>query len=95
MSYGTARPTYGSRPPHPLTTRAKQRLIASRDTLIVRADARKLPTLKTLDNVRRYAEMIGIAPGIVVGRLQHDHQWLYSQGDQLKRQLHFPATQEN
>ena len=64
----------------------------ARDTLIPRADAKELTTLKTLDDVRRYADKIGIAPGIVVGRLQHDHHWPYSQGNQLKRQLHFPAT---
>jgi HTH-type transcriptional regulator/antitoxin HigA len=66
----------------------------ARDTLIPRADARQLPTLKTLDDVQRYADKIGIAPGIVVGRLQHDHHWPYSQGNQLKRQLHFPANHE-
>ena len=59
----------------------------ARDTLIPRADARELPTLKTLDDVQRYADRIGIAPGIVVGRLQHDQHWPYSQGNQLKRQL--------
>jgi HTH-type transcriptional regulator / antitoxin HigA len=67
----------------------------ARDTLIPRADAKELPTLKTLDEVQRYADKIGIAPGIVAGRLQHDHQWPYSQGNQLKRQLHFPANHEN
>ena len=66
----------------------------ARDTLIPRADAKELITLQTLDDVRRYAEKIGIAPGIVVGRLQHDHHWPYSRGNQLKRQLHFPATGE-
>ncbi len=62
----------------------------SRDTLIPRAEARELATLKTLDDVRRFADKIGIAPGIVVGRLQHDGQWPYTQGNQLKRQLSFP-----
>lgn len=65
----------------------------SRDTLIPRAGARELPALKTLDDVRRFAGAIGIAPGIVVGRLQHDNLWPFSQGNQLKRQLSFPADE--
>ncbi|MGH3251711.1 MAG: helix-turn-helix domain-containing protein [Trebonia sp.] len=64
----------------------------SRDTLIPRGEAKKLPSLKTLDDVRRFADRLGIAPGIVVGRLQHDTLWPYSQGNQLKRQLSFPAA---
>ncbi|MGH3299851.1 MAG: helix-turn-helix domain-containing protein [Trebonia sp.] len=60
------------------------------DTLIPRADAKELPSLKTLDDVQRFADRIGIAPGIVVGRLQHDGLWPYSRGNQLKRQLSFP-----
>jgi HTH-type transcriptional regulator / antitoxin HigA len=59
----------------------------ARDILIPRGDARELPALKTVDDVRRFAERIGIAPGIVVGRLQHDNHWPHSQGNQLKRQL--------
>ena len=64
----------------------------SRDTLIPRADAKELPSLKTLDDVQRFADRTGIAPGIVVGRLQHDNLWPYSQGNQLKRPLSFPAA---
>jgi HTH-type transcriptional regulator/antitoxin HigA len=62
----------------------------SRDILIPPASASELPSLKTLDDVQRYAARIGIAPGIVVGRLQHDKLWPYSQGNDLKRQLAFP-----
>jgi HTH-type transcriptional regulator / antitoxin HigA len=61
----------------------------SRDTLTPRADAKELPSLKTLDDVQRFADRIGLAPGIVVGRLQHDSLWPYSQGNQLKCQLAF------
>ena len=64
----------------------------SRDTLIPRAEARELASLKTLSDVQRFADRIGIAPGIVVGRLQHDNLWPYSQGNELKRQLSFPAA---
>jgi HTH-type transcriptional regulator/antitoxin HigA len=67
----------------------------SRDTLIPRADAKELPSLKTLDDVQRFADRIGIAPGIVVGRLQHDNLWPYSQGNQLKRQLSFPRPMDD
>jgi HTH-type transcriptional regulator / antitoxin HigA len=62
----------------------------SRDVLIPRAEARELGNLKTLDDVQRFANRIGIAPGIVVGRLQHDNLWPYSQGNKLKRKLSFP-----
>jgi len=63
----------------------------SRDVLIPSRDAKELPVLKTIDDVRQYADKIGIAPGIVVGRLQHDSLWPYSQGNQLKRQLSFSS----
>jgi HTH-type transcriptional regulator/antitoxin HigA len=66
----------------------------SSDTLIPRTEARGLAGLKTLDDVQRFADRIGIAPGIVVGRLQHDNLWPYSKGNQLKRQLSFPVWDE-
>jgi HTH-type transcriptional regulator/antitoxin HigA len=62
----------------------------SRDILIPRPQAGELPSLKTADDVRSYARGIGVAPGIVVGRLQHDALWPYSQGNELKRRLSFP-----
>lgn len=62
----------------------------SQDVLISRRDARDLPGLETADDVQRFAERIEVAPGIVVGRLQHDHHWPYSQGNELKRRLLFP-----
>jgi HTH-type transcriptional regulator/antitoxin HigA len=67
----------------------------SRDILIPRADAKELRSLKTLDDVQRFADRIGVAPGIVVGRLQHDSIWPYSQGNQLKRQLSFPRPMDD
>ena len=63
----------------------------SRDILIPRPQAVELPSLKTADDVRSYAYRIGVAPGIVVGRLQHDELWPYSQGNELKRRLSFPV----
>ena len=67
----------------------------SRDTLIPRAEARELASLKALDDVRRFADRIGIAPGIVVGRLERDGLWPYTQGNQLKRQLSFPCPADD
>lgn len=61
----------------------------SRDILIPPRDAKRLPALKTIAQVRDFADRIGIAPGIVVGRLQHDTRWLHSKGNQLKRRLEF------
>ncbi len=51
-------------------------------------------SLKTLDDVRRLADRIGIARGIVVDRLQRDGPWPYTQGNQLKRQLSFPSADD-
>jgi HTH-type transcriptional regulator / antitoxin HigA len=67
----------------------------SRDVLIPPRDAGELPRLKSADQVHRFAERLGVAPGIVVGRLQHDGIWSHSRGNQLKRQLSFAATGEN
>jgi len=64
----------------------------SRDVLIPPRDAGELPRLKSADQVHRFAERLGVAPGIVVGRLQHDGIWSHSRGNQLKRQLSFAAT---
>jgi HTH-type transcriptional regulator/antitoxin HigA len=66
----------------------------SRDTLIPRAAAEKLAALKTLDDAQAFADSLGIAPGIVVGRLQHDQLWPYSKGNQLKRQLALSPEEE-
>ena len=59
----------------------------SRDVLIPPRHAKQLHTLENADDVRAFAERIGIAPGIVVGRLQYDNYWSHSRGNQLKRRL--------
>jgi HTH-type transcriptional regulator/antitoxin HigA len=64
----------------------------SRDILIPSRDARELPRLQSADQVRQFAERLGISPGIVAGRLQHDGIWAHSRGNQLKRQLSFTDT---
>lgn len=56
--------------------------------LIPSDSAKKLPTLTTDSEVKAFARAIGVAPGIVVGRMQHDKIWDYRRGHRLKRSLH-------
>jgi HTH-type transcriptional regulator/antitoxin HigA len=58
------------------------------DFLIPREQASQLPTLATEADVASFAAELGIAPGIVVGRLQHDGLWGWNRGHPLKRTLH-------
>jgi HTH-type transcriptional regulator / antitoxin HigA len=66
----------------------------SRDVLIPPREAGRLPTLRSPSEVYDFADSIGIAPGIVVGRLQHDRYRPPSKGNQLKRRLTFATTQQ-
>jgi HTH-type transcriptional regulator / antitoxin HigA len=59
----------------------------SRDLLVPSAAVRELAMLNTDAAVREFAARIGVAPGIVVGRLQHDGYWPHSRGNDLKRRL--------
>jgi plasmid maintenance system antidote protein VapI len=61
----------------------------AQDLLIPTAD--QLPYLRTGAQIRAFAESIGIAPGIVVGRLQHDDPSLMSAFNDLKRKLAWNA----
>ncbi len=54
------------------------------DVLIPRSQAHRLPHLTTTSDVLLFADEIGIAPGIVVGRLQHDHFWSWKRGNDLR-----------
>ena len=61
--------------------------IFARDTLIPSAQLNNFlaPYFRpTLDQIKKFAADIGIAPGIVVGRLQHDKKIPRSQGNDLK-----------
>jgi HTH-type transcriptional regulator / antitoxin HigA len=52
----------------------------------------------TLDSMQHFAEEIGIAPGIVVGRLQHDKAIPFSVGNNLKQTIsweHEAKTQDS
>jgi HTH-type transcriptional regulator/antitoxin HigA len=64
----------------------------SRDVLVPSGAVRELAALKTDAAVREFAARIGVAPGIVVGRLQHDGYWPHSRGNDLKRRLRLADT---
>lgn len=55
--------------------------------LIPRRYEGDLPLLQSLDEVSAFAERIGIAPGIVVGRLQNDGILGWNQGNGLKKRF--------
>lgn len=57
------------------------------DFLIPPHHAKRLTTLATDADVTEFADEIGVAPGIVVGRMQHDTIWHYSRGNGLKRSM--------
>jgi len=57
------------------------------DLLVPPDKANELPALTTDEQVRAFAAELGIAPGIVVGRLQHDGLWGWNRGHHLKRGL--------
>lgn len=57
------------------------------DLLVPPDHARRLRSLTTEAAVVAFAETIGISPGIVVGRLQHERIWDWNQGNRLKRSL--------
>ena len=58
------------------------------DLLIPPDRAPELSGLATDSDVRAFASEIGVAAGIVVGRLQHDGLWGWNRGHKLKRGLH-------
>jgi len=53
--------------------------------LIPRALEPELRLLRTPQEIEDFAERIGIAPGIVVGRLQKEQLLRWNQGNKLKR----------
>lgn len=57
--------------------------------LIPRRHEAELGELVTLPDVEEFANRLGIAPGIVVGRLQHDERWPYNRGNDLKQRFVF------
>jgi HTH-type transcriptional regulator/antitoxin HigA len=57
------------------------------DVLIPHDQAPRLKQIKSLDAAKTFAEEIGVAPGVVVGRLQHDGRWPYKTGNGLKKRV--------
>jgi HTH-type transcriptional regulator/antitoxin HigA len=57
------------------------------DSLIPPERAPELRTISSLADVEAFAESVGIAPGIVVGRLQHDGLKPYNWGNGLRVRL--------
>jgi HTH-type transcriptional regulator/antitoxin HigA len=57
--------------------------------LIPESYEQRLPSLRTLAEIKEFAKELGIAPGIVVGRLQHDRVIPFRVGNGLKRRLSF------
>lgn len=49
---------------------------------------------KSLREVGQFAEHIGVAPGIVVGRLQHDRRLQFTQGNQLKKRFQWDFEED-
>jgi HTH-type transcriptional regulator/antitoxin HigA len=62
------------------------------ELLIPRQHEDRLKKLGTLQAVRVFAQEIGVAPGIVIGRLQREGVFRYGVGEQLKRRLELVDT---
>ena len=60
---------------------------AAAEFLIPPEHQERLHRLSTDSEVKAFADDIGIAPGIVIGRLQHDEKWGWNKGHGLKRSL--------
>ena len=57
----------------------------ARDLLIPREHISQLRNLRSKVSIRRFASSIGVSPGIVVGRLQHDKLMPHSHCNELKK----------
>jgi HTH-type transcriptional regulator/antitoxin HigA len=62
------------------------------DFLIPPDRVAELRFLSTDADVVQFAQEIGIAPSIVVGRMQHDRIWGFNRGHQLRRSLQIVET---
>ena len=59
--------------------------------LIPREQAPLLRTIRSLDEVELFADDLGIHPGIVIGRLQHEGIWPHTHGNGLRQRLTLSA----
>ena len=62
--------------------------------LIPEKHVHRLPFLRSLEDVKVFAEDVGVHPGIVVGRLQHDEIWPRSHGNGLRQRLVLSASDD-
>jgi HTH-type transcriptional regulator/antitoxin HigA len=62
------------------------------DFLVPKEERSGLSNLASEADVVAFANRLGIAPGIVVGRLQHEGVWSWSKGHRLKRSLRIVET---
>jgi HTH-type transcriptional regulator/antitoxin HigA len=69
------------------TVQEREATAFARNTLIPPEHHERLATLRTTEDAVFFAEEIGIAAGLVAGRLQASGQWSYNQGNQLKRRI--------
>jgi HTH-type transcriptional regulator / antitoxin HigA len=69
------------------TNEEQEANLYARDVLIPPEYQHRLPYLKTRTLIQDFARSVGIAPGIVVGRLQHDDLVFKSAFNDLKRKL--------
>ncbi|MCY4572307.1 MAG: HigA family addiction module antitoxin [Gemmatimonadetes bacterium] len=60
--------------------------------LIPKQRTRVLRTIGSLDDVELFAADLGIHPGIVVGRLQHEDIWPHTHGNGLRQRLTLSAS---
>jgi HTH-type transcriptional regulator/antitoxin HigA len=60
--------------------------------LVPPAAADKLPNLRSNPDVMRFAAGIGIAAGIVVGRLHNDGIWPWNRGNELIKSVEIVQT---
>ncbi|MET4592607.1 helix-turn-helix domain-containing protein [Arthrobacter sp. 754] len=64
----------------------------ARNCIIPESNAARLGSLRTLSDATVFARELGIAPGLVVGRLHFDGRWKYQQGHQLFRDVSAAPT---
>lgn len=64
----------------------------AQQVLISEVDAADLPRLKQIADIVSFADRIGVSPGVVVGRLQHDGVIDYRIGNKLKRRYTFSSS---
>jgi HTH-type transcriptional regulator/antitoxin HigA len=66
----------------------------ARDLLVPRDFAAELPRLSSLAAMREFADRIGVSPGVVVGRLQHDGLIGFHVGQSLKVRYRLDASEQ-